>query len=78
MDSKFQTYLYLLAFILIIAGALNWFSIGVYDFNIVDYYLPEYKNYVYILVGLSAFVMIYYKIMLYGMKKSMKSMKTTV
>ena len=49
--------LHMVAFILVIVGALNWGLVGLFDFNLVSTLLggmPAIERTVYVLVGLSA------------------------
>jgi uncharacterized protein len=50
-----------IAFILVIVGALNWGLVGVADFNLVSLIFGEgmLANIIYILVGLSALVLMF-------------------
>ncbi|MDQ5930436.1 MAG: uncharacterized protein QG594_2224 [Bacteroidota bacterium] len=51
-----------IAFILVIIGALNWGLVGAADFNLVSMIFGEGStigNIVYILVGLSALVLVF-------------------
>jgi len=51
--------LHIIAFLLVLVGALNWGLIGAFNFNLVSYLLaawPMLEKAVYILVGLSAIV----------------------
>lgn len=51
-----------IAFILLVIGGLNWGLVGAIDWNIVDKLLPEIiAQIVYILVGVSALVVIFLK-----------------
>ncbi|MEK7103358.1 MAG: DUF378 domain-containing protein [Patescibacteria group bacterium] len=54
--------LHIIAFILVIIGGLNWGLVGIFDFNLVDALLnsiPVLEKIVYILVGLSALVLLF-------------------
>lgn len=54
--------LHIIAFILVIVGGLNWGLVGLFDFNLVDFLfksMPIVEKLVYILVGLSALVLIF-------------------
>lgn len=49
--------LHMVAFLLVIVGALNWGLVGLFNFNLVTTLvgsMPEVEKIVYILVGLSA------------------------
>lgn len=49
--------LHMVAFILVIVGALNWGLVGLFGFNLVETVLggmPAIERVVYVLVGLSA------------------------
>lgn len=57
-----QKWLYKMAMVLIIIGALNWFSIGVAGFNAVERLLGRgtiYSRAIYIIVGLSALAIMF-------------------
>ncbi len=59
----------LIAWILVIIGALNWGLVGVFNFDLVEMLLGEatiFSRAVYILVGVSAILLIIFKLM--GMK----------
>jgi uncharacterized membrane protein YuzA (DUF378 family) len=54
--------LHCIAFILVIVGGLNWLLIGLGGWNVVDLLLgawPWLESLVYILVGLSALILIF-------------------
>jgi uncharacterized protein len=48
-----------LAFLLVIIGGLNWLLIGIFNLNVVGYLGNVISKIVYILVGLSAVVLIF-------------------
>ncbi len=52
---------HMIAFILVIIGGLNWGLVGAFNFNLVSYLLgsmPVIANTVYVLVGISAIVLL--------------------
>lgn len=54
--------LHIITFLLVIIGALNWWLVGVFDFNLVSYILWDMtmaSRVVYTLVGLSAIIEIF-------------------
>ena len=53
--------LHVIAFILVVVGGLNWGLVGAFDFNLVSKLLgawPMVEKIVYVLVGLSAIVLV--------------------
>ncbi len=53
---------HLVAFILLVVGGLNWGLVGILDFDLVDYLLGRWQivaDLVYVLVGISAIVMLF-------------------
>lgn len=51
-----------IAWVLVWVGALNWGLVGLFDFNLVSYLFsswPMVERVVYVLVGLSAFFMLF-------------------
>lgn len=59
-----------IAWILAVVGALNWGLVGFFNFNLVESIVPGIANIVYDLVGLSAVVLIIFKVMkMKGVKK---------
>lgn len=53
-----------IAWVLVIIGALNWGLVGIFQFNLVSWIfhtLPLIERIIYILVGLSALVMLFHK-----------------
>ena len=66
MDNQFwyRSILGKIVMVLLLAGALNWLSIGVWHINAVENLVGDlYADYVYILVGVAAIVVIVHKIM---------------
>lgn len=62
---------YMISCVLVIVGGLNWGSIGLFNYNIVEMYLgPMYATYVYNIVGLAAVVLIICKVIKYNKKGS--------
>lgn len=54
--------LHCIAFILVIIGGLNWGLVGAFNWNLVDLLLGSWmwlENLVYILVGLSAILLVF-------------------
>ena len=52
-------YLHIVAYLLVIVGALNWGLVGLFNYNLVNMLLgsmPMLEKLVYILVGISAVV----------------------
>ncbi|MEJ2267978.1 MAG: DUF378 domain-containing protein [Nanoarchaeota archaeon] len=61
-----------IAWVLVVIGALNWGLVGVLDFDLVATILGTgtvLAKTVYILVGISALILIGFKLMMKGMKK---------
>ena len=55
--------LYLVMFILVIIGAINWGLIGLFNMNIVDMifvHMPIISRIIYVLVGISGVGMLFY------------------
>ena len=53
----------IIAFILAIAGALNWLIVGFFNFNFVSWafsFMPILANIVYVLVGLAGLYLIFF------------------
>lgn len=51
----------MIAWLLVIIGALNWGLVGAFEFNLVEYLLgtwPAVMRVIYVLVGLSALIMV--------------------
>lgn len=58
---KLNTWVHLVAFTLVIVGALNWGLVGLFGYNLVMSLfgsMPGLEQLVYILVGLSAVVLV--------------------
>ena len=54
---KNEKAIYMIAMLLVLLGALNWGTIGLFNFNLVNTVfseLPSLENAVYVLVGVSA------------------------
>lgn len=63
---KMKNIIKLIAWVLVIIGALNWGLVGLFNVDLVDVVLgsiPWLANTVYILVGISALVLIGFKLM---------------
>ena len=59
-----------IAWVLAVVGALNWGLIGFFNFNLVTAIVPGLANVVYDAVGLSAVMLVVFKVMkMKGMKK---------
>jgi uncharacterized protein len=60
-----------IAWVLVIVGALNWGLIGLFNFNLVDSLLGSglVSSIIYLLVGLSAIILIVYKALKHKKKK---------
>ena len=52
--AQFYIWLHILTISLVLIGALNWGSIGLFSFNFVNKIFKKFSIYVYILVGLAA------------------------
>lgn len=53
----------IIAFVLTIAGALNWLLVGFFDFNLVGWifsFMPILADIVYVLVGLAGLYLIFF------------------
>ncbi len=53
---------HMVALVLVLVGALNWGLVGLFGFNLVSYLLgswPMVERVVYVLVGLSAVLMVF-------------------
>jgi uncharacterized membrane protein YuzA (DUF378 family) len=61
----------LVAFVLVIVGALNWGLVGLFNFNLVDALLGSglVSSIVYCLVGLSAVVLVVFKALKHNKKR---------
>jgi uncharacterized membrane protein YuzA (DUF378 family) len=55
----------LIAWILVVIGALNWGLVGLFDFNLVEsiFGMGTLTNIIYDIVGLSALVLVVLKVM---------------
>jgi len=56
----------IIAFILVLIGAINWLLIGLVSFNLVTFITMDYSllsSIIYVLVGLSGLWMIFYSFM---------------
>ena len=59
-----------IVWVLAVVGALNWGLVGFFNFNLVTAIVPGLANVVYDAIGLSAVVLIVFKVMkMKGMKK---------
>jgi len=69
---KMKKVIKLIAWILVVIGALNWGLVGAFDLDLVDLIFGSITwlaKTVYILVGISALILIVFKLMKKGMKK---------
>ncbi len=57
------------AWVLVVIGALNWGLVGFFNFDLVVALLGSMAYLVYDLVGLSAIVLIFFKVFKYKKKK---------
>jgi hypothetical protein len=59
------------AWVLVVIGALNWGLVGFFNFNLVTslFGTGMFSSVIYDLVGLSAIVLIFYKVMKYKKAK---------
>ena len=58
-ESYLKIFLFKIAMIIIIIGSLNWLIIGICEFNPVEYILGDASRLIYILVGLSALLIMF-------------------
>jgi uncharacterized protein len=61
----------LVAFVLVIVGALNWGLVGLFNFNLVDSLFGSglVSSIIYCLVGFSAIILIVFKALKHSKKK---------
>jgi uncharacterized membrane protein YuzA (DUF378 family) len=50
---KIQAIISLISAVLVIAGAINWLAIGLYDKDLVEHITPDHAKKVYIAVGVA-------------------------
>ncbi|OGJ12651.1 hypothetical protein A3K82_02165 [Candidatus Pacearchaeota archaeon RBG_19FT_COMBO_34_9] len=61
----------LIAWILVVIGALNWGLVGLFNFDVVNYFfgISTISMVIYDIIGLSAIVLVVFKIMKLAKKK---------
>lgn len=65
-DNNVFRSIHVVAFILVVIGALNWGLVGAFDFNLVTAIFAEnwFSRLVFILVGLAALIVLYTEFMM--------------